>query len=450
VTSLADRIRGIVRTSAPGLPDPCGLPGPSQRPALPGRSALPDLERALGGEWCDGCFVVDRRSEPSARYGKDAVGTVARRLDEASAEAVLFTGHPGVRHRVECAKASDTRSPFVFFDLETTGLSGGAGTQAFLIGCGWFEGDGAFATRQFMLTRYADERPLLETVSAQLARAGALVSFNGKSFDAPLLETRFLFHRLEWIGGCLPHVDVLHPARQFWKRRGMEESSCSLIALEREVLGVRRAGDVPGFEIPGRYFQFVRSGDAGPLAAVLEHNRRDLLTLAALTARLFHLARAGADAARDAREAVALGRVYARAGDDDRACAAYRHALERCRSPRGAFDSMRIDALRRLALAGRRARRFEDAAWCWRELLEVRGCPPPVLREATEALAIHHEHRLRDLASARLFALRTLESVEEGMRSGWTEAVQHRLTRIDRKMARSQSEVGSLELLPDF
>jgi hypothetical protein len=111
---------------------------------------------------------------------------------------------------------------------------------------------------------------------------------------------------------------------------------------------------------------------------------------------------------------------------------------------------MRIDALRRLALAGRRARRFEDAAWCWRELLEVRGCPLSIVREATEALAIHHEHRLRDLPSARLFALRTLESVEEGMRLGWTEAVQHRLTRIDRKMASLQSEVGSLEWLPDF
>ena len=86
----------------------------------------------------------------------------------------------------------------MFFDLETTGLSGGAGTLAFLVGCGWFDDDGGFVTRQFLLARHADERALLEAVAAELARAGALVSFNGKSFDAPLLETRYLFHRLDW------------------------------------------------------------------------------------------------------------------------------------------------------------------------------------------------------------------------------------------------------------
>ena len=196
---------------------------------------------------------------------------------------------------------------------------------------------------------------------------------------------------------------------------------------------------MPGFEIPARYFQFVRTGDARPLAAVLEHNRLDLLSLAALTARLLHLARAGPDAARDAREALALGRVYARAGLDERARDALRHAIDRCRSPRGAFDPIRIDALRALALACRRARRYDEAAACWRQLLEIRGCPPPIAREATEALAIHHEHRVRDLAAAKAFALRSAGS---GPRPGLDAAAQHRLARIERKMARSlKSEV---------
>src|SRR5439155_5978386 len=139
-------------------------------------------------------------------------------------------------------------------------------------------------------------RRLLETAAADLARAGALVSFNGKSFDAPVLETRYLFHRLPWPGGGMPHVDVLHPARRFWG-----DGECSLVALERQLLGVRRVGDVPGFEIPARYFQFIRSGDAAPLAAVLEHKRLDLLSLAAFTALLLHVTHAGPDAARDAR-----------------------------------------------------------------------------------------------------------------------------------------------------
>src|SRR5262249_21897386 len=153
--------------------------------------------------------------------------------------------------------ASSAGPPFVFFDLETTGLSGGAGTQAFLVGVGWFEDDGSFTTRQHLLLRHADEPAMLNAVARDLDRAGALVSFNGKSFDAPVLETRYLFHRLEWIAASRPHVDVLHPARRFWK-----EDECSLGVLEQQVLGAWREHDVSGFEIPSRYFQFLRTGDS--------------------------------------------------------------------------------------------------------------------------------------------------------------------------------------------
>ena len=146
-------------------------------------------------------------------------------------------------------------------------MSGGAGTYAFLVGCGAFDAEGGFVTRQFVLLRHADERQLLQMVGAELAPAGALVSFNGKSFDAPLIETRHLFHRLEWTGSRLPHLDVLHPARRFWSDGAAGDTPCSLVALERSVLGARRSGDVPGSEIPARYFQFVRSGDARPLVA---------------------------------------------------------------------------------------------------------------------------------------------------------------------------------------
>jgi len=377
--------------------------------------------------------------EPSARHGGERIGQAAERLDLASGDAALFT--PGAA----------AGPPFLFFDLETTGLSGGAGTLAFLVGCGWFEIDGAFVTRQFLLARYADERALLETVAGELANAGALVSFNGKSFDAPLLETRYMFHRLAWNGRQLPHVDVLHPARRFWKRGSAgpdiartwaSESSFSLIALEREIVGARRIGDIAGFEIPARYFQFVRTGDPRPLVGVLEHNRLDLLTLAALTARLLHLTRSGPDAARDAREALGLGHVYARGACDERARTAFRSAIERCRSPRTAYDPIRIEALRSLALMLRRARCYEEAASTWGELLAIRGCPPQLEREATAALAIHHEHRRRDLISAKTFALRHLEAVQQ---PAWRDAARHRLARLERKMTREsvKLEVGS-------
>jgi uncharacterized protein YprB with RNaseH-like and TPR domain len=395
------------------------------------------IERTLGGEWRDRCFIVEHRWEPSARHGRETIGSIAERVAQSAGEAGLFAG-------------GSPQAPFVFFDLETTGLSGGAGTQAFLIGCGSFGDDGAFVTRQFLLTRYADERTLLGTVSGALACAGALVSFNGKSFDAPVLETRYLFHRLDWVGARMPHVDVLHPARRFWRQgraeqaptlratvgadlgRPRSDGNCSLAALERRVVGARRAGDVAGFEIPARYFQFVRSGDPQPLVAVLEHNRLDLLTLAALTGRLLHLSRVGPDEARDACEALALGRMYARAGFEDRARKSLVRSIEMSRAPRGAFDPVRIEGLRALALAWRRVRQYDESAACWQQLTDTRGCPPSVAREATEALAIHHEHRVRDLAAARTFALRSLEAEA---RPAWTRAVHHRLARIERKLS---------------
>jgi len=252
-----------------------------------------------------------------------------------------------------------------------------------------------------------------------------------------------------------------------------------LLARRPRATGARHAtlGDVPGFEIPGRYFQFVRSGDARPLAAVLEHNRLDLLSLAGLTARLMRLIAQGPDEAADAREALALGRAYGRSGLEARACEAFERVLSMCASvphssgsahgsarlqPDNApmthlgaatahasasvahsSDSMALiktDALRALARAARRARRYEDAAALWRQVLDVAGCPQSVAREATEALAIHHEHRSRDLAAARTFAQLSLDT---SMRPAWNSAVRHRLARIERKMT-AGGETGNL------
>ena len=447
MSALADRIRGIVAPRVVAA-DPCVRPVGEAAGSAVRESAVGDIAAVLGGAWreADGrrCFVVDRRWDPSARHGRERIGGLAARLDQAAGEAPLFAG------------GAPARPPFVFFDLETTGLSGGAGTLAFLVGCGWFAGDGSFVTRQFLLARHADERMLLEAVAAELSRAGALVSFNGKSFDAPLLEGRYLFHRLPWRGREIPHVDVLHPARRFWKPRvarsceGRDRAiespaplgqTCSLQALEKQHVGLRRSGDVPGFEIPGLYFQFVRSGDAAPLEAVLEHNRLDLLTLAALTAKLLDMTRTGPDAVADPREALALGHVYARGALEERARLSYRRAIDRCRSPRGAYDPLRIDALRALALACRRARRHDEAASCWSELAQMRGCPAPIVREATEALAIHHEHRVRDLESAKAFALQSLDTA---CGPSWATAARYRLDRLERKMTEGKSEGRSL------
>jgi uncharacterized protein YprB with RNaseH-like and TPR domain len=440
--TLRDRLRGIVsppseRAGRAGTT--AGASGFSRTEPNAGRTEAHagsnDQQPAgtLGGEWRGGCFVVECRVDPNMRHGRTLVGDFAERVNAAADGAALI------------ASGAPPRLPLLFFDLETTGLSGGAGTHAFLVGCGSFDAAGGFVTRQYLLTRFADERPLLAAVSAELGQAGALVTFNGKSFDAPLIETRFLFHRLAWIGARLPHLDVLHPARRFWGsgagRPG--ESSCSLASLERQILGVGRMGDVPGFEIPARYFQFVRSGDARPLGVVLEHNRLDLLSLAGLAARLLDVVQAGPDAARNPREALALGGVYARAGDDGRALAAFERAVDMDMGARGPVSgvsssvgsvrAVRIESLRALAVALRRARRFDEAAACWRRLLDEPSCSPPCAREAYQALAIHNEHRVRDLAAAKDFALRSLA---HGPHPAWYEAVQHRVARIERRMER--------------
>jgi tetratricopeptide (TPR) repeat protein len=198
---------------------------------------------------------------------------------------------------------------------------------------------------------------------------------------------------------------------------------------------VRRVGDVPGFEIPSRFFRFLRSGDPRPLEPVLEHNRLDLVSLAAVTARAVRLAQEGADACGDAREALALGRVYERTGSLDAAESCYRRAAV------ADAPDVRAEAIYRLGLRLRRARRFGDAAACWRVLLDltetVRTRHQPPMRAlrnfAAEALAIHHEHRDRDLPAARELALFALEEAEEtGSRA---DGIRHRLARLERKIA---------------
>ena len=442
--TLRDRLRGIVRpngtdhvapTPAPSGPLPATAEGLDSRRSAALRTGA-TIEDVLGGEWRKRdqarSFVVRRRLEPDAVYGRSSVGEFGARLSEAQRGAsLLASGAP--------------RVPFMFFDLETTGLSGGAGTHAFLVGCARFDADGAFVIEQHLMTDYAGELGMLTFVAEDLARAGALVTFNGKSFDAPVIETRYLFHRLSSPCSQVPHVDVLHPARRFWG--GDPMLGCSLIALERQLLGAQRVGDVPGMEIPGRYFQFIRTGNAQPLADVFEHNRLDLLSLAGLTARLLTLVADGPGSTDDEREALALGRIYERAADS-RAEAAYERALalatpvlssggrrrraaEWTSTPQG----VRIEALRALALMLRRARRFAGAAERWGQLVDLPGCPQQIKREATEALAIHHEHRERDLAAARLFALKSLEA---GSETAWGDAVRHRLARIERKMMVSE------------
>jgi uncharacterized protein YprB with RNaseH-like and TPR domain len=436
ISTLKDRLRAIVKSPAPVLENTDGVEGAGQ-----------SLDNVLAGAWRENpagrSFVITRRFAAADLHGSHRVEEFGQTLRDASTSASLV------------GRAS-AEMPFVFFDLETTGLNGGAGTHAFLIGCGWFDSDNSFITEQHLMTEFSAERSMLCAVGDDLRKAGTLMSFNGKSFDAPMLETRYLFHRLSSPCANRPHVDLLHPARRFWSNTS--EAGCSLGALEQQVLAVVRKGDVEGFEIPARYFQFVRTGDARPLVDVLHHNRIDLLSLAGLTARIFDLVQKGPGSAAYPREALALGRVYREAGLEERAEGAFERALTLLESLRSSQDAaqnrpstrrvdhlaVKIEAIRSLAVGARRQRRYAAAAARWRQLLELADCPHPVVREATEALAIHHEHRARDLVAAKLFASRGVE-LEAAPARG--DAARHRLARIERKLISERTLFPSSTLL---
>ena len=312
MSSLADRLRSVILPPKGGSHGTVGQAVSETldssfddvASAFRRKAGGADAADVLGGEWRElrgeRFLVIDRKYPPGHRHGHVAV-------------ADTLPPDEGCWSRFPLLDGSMARPPrdgrMLFLDLETTGIAGGAGTYAFLVGLAWYQ-DGCLRVRQFFLSNFAAERVLLEAVAGVADLCGAVVTYNGKSFDLPLIETRFQLHRLETPFTGMPHVDMLHPARRLWR----DDEGGRLMTLEQTLCGHVREGDVPGFEIPSRYFHFVRTGDPRGLAAVMEHNRLDLVSLAMLTARASQLLEDGPAAARTAREALGLGRLYERAG----------------------------------------------------------------------------------------------------------------------------------------
>jgi uncharacterized protein YprB with RNaseH-like and TPR domain len=437
--STLDRLRALVKGTGPAS---AGAGAATARvreltyePV--GDDGLPLVETALssalaGAQEIDGplgkTLVVERHYAPAdwhgslqlrdARVTPDDVALIAR--DPAAADA--------------------PRARILYLDLETTGLSGGAGTVAFLVGCALSREDGSFLIRQYVLPSFAAERALIGAVSEWArAEAAILVTYNGRTFDVPVMETRWAFHRLRSPWDELPHLDMLHVARRLWSKKhgrdadrspwdAPEDTGCRLVHLERALFEVERIGDVPGFEIPARYFDFVRRGDWAVLEPVLHHNRLDLLSLAGVTARAARLLRAGVSACGRAEEAALLGREFHRRGEHAEAEACYRRGLEDLdrRHP------LRAETLGGLARMLRTQRRYDDAAACWTEVCGLAGVRAGLKHEASEALAIHFEHRRRDLPRAQSWA-------ERASRGDLTrtnaDRLERRLDRLKRKLS---------------
>ncbi|WP_374712855.1 ribonuclease H-like domain-containing protein [Symbiobacterium terraclitae] len=323
----------------------------------------------------------------------------------------------------------------VFLDTETTGLAGGTGTYAFLVGLGFFEGD-HFVVRQYFLRDYPEEEAMLAAIEADVAPFTCLVTFNGKSFDWPLLETRFRMARRRPPLAGAPHLDLLHPARRLWRDR---LGSCSLQDLERNVLGEYRVGDVPGSQIPALYFEYLRTGDASPLAGVVEHNRLDILSLAALAGRMGQMVADPLGPTPDGEllcgdDLYQLGRLFEARGLLADALACYQEARVR-----GAASVTEAVLLRRLSFAYKRAREQRQAVAIWEQMVESGGL---ALFPYIE-LAKYHEHVTRRYDLAEALTARALAVAEQrrsltaaGGQAEYREVL-HRLERLRRKRQRS-------------
>jgi uncharacterized protein len=381
------------------------------------------VEQYVEGEICSnggGEYFLANQLLPFGRpYGKYCVGDVAH-ADLTPLELFL-----------QGANIPPTSS-VVYLDTETTGLAGGTGTCAFLIGIGAAEGPG-FRVRQFFLRDLAEEKAALAALAEALEPYTLIVTYNGKTFDIPLLETRYTLARMKSPFTRMVHLDLLHPARRLWKLR---LESCQLKNLEREILGIARNGDVPGSEIPQIYFDYLRTRNARGLQPVFFHNALDIVTLAGLTVEVGQaIARAGDGANCDSRDLFSLSRVLDRAGSSDLARETCLKAIAR-----GLPQSVEPQALWQLAAQHKRERRYDDAVEVWMKIIDL-GSRFTV--EACEELAIHYEHRERDANKALEFAEAAFHYHEEnsGLRSRH-ERLAHRRQRLLKKSQRSDALSG--------
>lgn len=393
MTDLLDRLRALRgETAAPETPE-----RPRADPRYHGPAAQLGAASVIAS---DGVHLRRRaRLAPGARHGREPLGGAGL--------------HPWLARwasRSQEGASARPRGRVVYLDTETTGLAGGTGTYAFLVGLGVHDEDG-FAVEQLFLPGPEHERAYLAALAERLAEAEAVVSYNGASFDLPLVRTRFAMHGLPDPLTGVRHLDLLPLARRLWRARLPD---CTLGTVEREVLGATRSTrDVPGAEVPARYLAFLRSRDASPLRGVLEHNQDDIVALAAMRTRIERMLDGDADAG-EPDELHGLGRWLEALGEPDAALARFRAA--EVGHPEAGWDAARLL---------RRAGRHDDAAARWTRLAAAGEA------RAWIELAKHREHRAGDFEGA-------LVAVEAARRCGGAglDDLERREARLRERLAR--------------
>ena len=363
-----------------------------------------------------------RTSAPVAATPRNG-GLICHVSRESLDPALLELPSTGLRRIGWCGPRFDIRR-CLFLDTETTGLSGGAGTVAFLVGVGWVEGD-ALVIEQLMLREYADEPELIDRLSQRMAGFDSVCTYNGRNFDMPLLEARFTMNRMRDRWKTLENLDLLYPSRRAWKLR---LGSCRLCNIETEVLGMAREDDLPGSEVPARFFQFMKTGEEALLDDIVRHNRQDIATLAKLLVRLCAV-NDRPDLITDQRDQFSMGKSLERQGELKPAREMYRaSARPRPAGTLAALSGERIagSANWRLYALCRRSGDWAGAEDVLIQMLRRRQMPGTVCVE----LAKLCEHRRKDYSRALEYA-RQSALYPDGETA---EQLEKRLNRIQRKI----------------
>jgi uncharacterized protein YprB with RNaseH-like and TPR domain len=382
------------------------------------------IENLLPGEVVEtdqGAFFLRRESyEPGYRHGHHTLAELLAQPPEVTAYLARDERLAAVDHQ-----------RIAFVDTETTGLAGGTGTYAFLVGVGLFEGK-RFTIHQFFMRDYHEEPAQLQALGELLDGTEAVVSFNGKSFDLPLLETRFIMTRQPPRLVGAPHLDLLPVARRLWKYR---LDSCALSSLETEILGIQRTHtDVPGWLIPGLYVDYTRTGDAREMPRIFYHNAQDILSLVTLAAWQGRLLTSSLplEVNVPGEDLYGLGRLLHDLGQLDRAEAAFTQAARTSQSTR-----VRELAMRDLGHLLKQQERREEALPWWQQLVEESGAV-----YACVELAKHCEWQDLDLALALTWTQQGIALAEAWPRNPKRRAtladLHHRQERLQHKLERLQ------------
>ena len=411
--SIADKLKALgVKVGTSDLLPPQPIP----------KTGVP-IEEVMDGRWIatrrGEAFIFEQTFPPSYRHG------IAPLLPSSPAPLLLIAQWANDMRLSELALES-----FAFLDTETSGLAGGTGTYAFLVGVGRFEGDD-FHLSQFFMRDPSEEAGLLEALADFLAPCEALVTFNGKAFDAPLLAARYTLHSIPYPLSSISHLDLLPLARRLWRDR---LPSRALKYLEENVLlAPRTIEEVPGYEIPYLYFDYLRTADASPLKGVFYHNAMDVVAMAAL---LNHIAHMLADPLHESIEhgldRIALAKLFEDLGKWDEAARLYERGLEQ-KLPEADF----WQAVQRLSILQRRRGNLEPAVELWEKAAADGHFYAHV------ELAKYYEHRLRDHASAMDWTLKAIERVGEleiprYEYNHWMGELEHRRKRLEVKAGKEE------------